>query len=120
MGKVFSLLFALACLSTSVVSARMMGAGLWFWVIMFIGVFVAVSQCMPNAPLMFRGAGAGLALLLSFVAIAAVLLGLLAATIGGSFSLGASEALLLFLFFLIAVFGVAVAINHKRKIKGSM
>jgi len=117
MSKLFSLLFALACLSTSIVSASIVGAGLWFWVIIFVGVFVAISQCMSNAPLMLKGAGAGLALLLSFISIAAILLGLLAGAIGGAFSLDASEALLLFLFFLIAVFGFIVAIRHKRKIK---
>lgn len=90
-----------------------MGTGVWFWIIITTGIFVVISQYFT----ILRGAGAGMALLLSIVSICAVLFGLVAATIGGSFRLDDKEALLLFLFFMISIFGLMLAISFKKSIK---
>ena len=64
---------------------------------------------------MLRDLGAVAATILGTVSVCAVVLTLLAATIGGSFELGGSEALLVFSFTMIAVFGFSLArINKKR------
>jgi hypothetical protein len=93
----------------------MMGAGLWFWVIISIGCITATCQFLPRC----RGVGAGLALLLSIISVCAILLGMLAATIGGSFNMDGSSALLLFLFFLVAVLGFVLASLYKKSIRSS-
>ena len=85
-----------------------MGASMWFWVIIATGIFVALSSFIP--PVNFLGAL--LALLLSVISICAVLFGLVAATIGGSFRLDGNEALLLF--GLIAISGIAVVVVNRR------
>ncbi len=92
-----------------------MGAGLWFWVIISTGCIVAISQFFPK----IRGAGSGLALILSFISIFAIIFGLVAATIGGSFKMDDSSALLLFLFFIVAVLGFVVASLYKKSIRSS-
>lgn len=112
MNRFVAVLFALACFATSAQSNSIMGAGTWFWLIIAIGAFVVLSQFVPK----LAGAGAGIALLLAIISICAVLLGLVAATIGGSFRLENAEALLLFLFVLIAVFGFTLAILHKKSL----
>lgn len=113
MNKLIAILFALTCFSTSALSSSMMGAGMWFWIIIGIGIFVAISQFYP----MLRGAGAGLAMLLAGISTLAILLGLLAATVGGSFKMDGSSAGLLFLFFIIAVLGLTLGVMHKRYVK---
>jgi hypothetical protein len=116
MNIVFAVVFAITCFATATVSNSIMGAGIWFWVIIATGAFVGVSQFIPS----LQGAGAGLAGLLAILSICAVLLGLLAATVGGSFRLNESEALLLFLFFIIAVLGLTLASMHKKSLKGDI
>jgi hypothetical protein len=113
LNKVIGIFFLLACIATSAVSNSIMGAGIWFWVIIFIGCFVAISQFYPK----LRGAGSGLALLLSIMSVCAILLGLLASTIGGSFRMDESSSLLLCLFFMIALYGFLLAILHKKYLK---
>lgn len=92
--------------------ANMLGIGMWFWIILIIGAFVAISQFI----LPLRGAGSGVALLLSGISLLAVLFGLLAATIGGSFRMDDNSALLLLLFFIISVLGTALAIMYKKTV----
>lgn len=112
MNKTIAILFAVSCFATSALSNSIMGPGMWFWIIIITGVFVALSQFFPK----IRVFGAGIAGLLGIVSIFAVLLGLVAATIGGSFKLDTDEALLLFSFFLIAVFGITlVRVNRKPR-----
>lgn len=113
MNKVIGILFAIRCFATSALSQSMMGAGMWFLVIIATGCLVAVSQFFPR----LKGPGSGLALLLGLISLCAILLGLLAATIGGSFNMDDSSALLLFLFFLIAVFGIILASMFKKPIR---
>jgi hypothetical protein len=113
MNKVIGILFALACFATSAQSNSMMGAGLWFWVIIATGFIVASSQFFPR----LKGPGSGLALLLGIISICAILFGMIAATIGGSFKMDDSSALLLFLFFIIVVLGFTLAIMYKRSIR---
>lgn len=113
MNKIIGIFFAIACIATSAVSNSMMGAGLWFWVIIATGLVVAVSQFFP----MLRGVGSGLALMLATLSVCAVLLGLLAATIGGSFNMDGSAAFLLFLFFVIAVLGFVLSSLYKRSMR---
>jgi hypothetical protein len=112
MNKLVAILFAFSCFLTAFTSGRMLGVGMWFWIIIATGVFVAVSQFLP----VFQNVGAFAAGLLGVISVLAVLLSLLAATIGGSFKLNRDESLLIFSFFLIAVFGfVLVRINKKSR-----
>jgi hypothetical protein len=113
MNKIIAILFALTCFATSALSNSIMGAGMWFWVIIVAGAFVAVSQFYP----LLRGAGAGLAMLLAAISFLAVLLGLLVATVGGSFKMDGSSAGLLVLFFISGVLGVTLGVIHKRYVK---
>lgn len=115
MQKIIAIVFALCCFSTAAVSSSLMGVGMWFWIIIGTGGFVAVSQYMPQ----LQDLGAGCAAILSVISVAAVMLGLVAATIGGSFRLQGQEALLLFLFFLIAVNGFTLLLLNKRRLKAS-
>ena len=110
MNKVVAILFAISCALTSFTSNSILGAGMWFWIILATGVLVAVSQFLP--PL--RGLGSIAALLLAVIAVCAVALTLLAATIGGSFNLDQREALLMFAFFLVAVFGFSLVMVIKK------
>ena len=83
---------------------------MWFWIITATGMFVAASQFLPA----LRGLGSVAAFLLAVISVLAVVLTLLAATIGGSFELDNREALLVFGFFMIAVSGFLLArINRK-------
>ena len=105
----------MACFATSAVSSSIMGAGMWFWLIIIVGSFVAVSQFYSK----LRGAGAGLALSLSMLSVCAVVLGVLAATIGGSFRMDESTSLLMFLFCIVAVLGVLLAVLHKDYLRSA-
>jgi hypothetical protein len=109
--KIISVLFALFCIATALLSKSIMGAGLWFWVILLAGLFVGISAYIQGLGMI----GAFIAGLLSLVSIAAVLLGLVAATIGGSFRLEGNEAMLLASFFCIALSGLILVMLCKRK-----
>lgn len=111
MNKIVAILFAIACFATSAVSGSILGVGMWFWIIIATGVFVAVSQFVP----MLRGLGSVAALLLGVISVCAVGLTLLVATTGGSFKLDNKEALLVFTFFMIAVLGFSLVGINKRK-----
>ena len=113
MNKLIGVLFAITCFATSALSNSIMGAGIWFWVIIASGLLVAVCQWFP----MLQSLAAGVALLLSTLSVLAVLLGLLASTIGGSFNIDDSSALLLFLFFVIAVLGFVVSSIYRRSVR---
>ena len=113
MNKAIGVFFALACLATSAQSNSMMGAGFWFWTIVVAGLIVATSQFFPQ----LKGPESGLALLLGIISICTTLFDMLAATIGGSFKMDDSSALLLFLFVIIAVLGFTLAIMYKRSIR---
>tara|TARA_B110000858_G_scaffold198436_1_gene264957 strand:- start:2909 stop:3271 length:363 start_codon:yes stop_codon:yes gene_type:complete len=115
MNKFVGILFAITCFATSALSSSIMGAGLWFWVIIASGLIVAVCQWFP----MLQSLAAGVALLLSTLSILAVLLGLLASTIGGSFNIDGSSALLLFLFFVIAVLGFVISSLYRRSMRSN-
>ncbi len=62
-------------------SNSLLGAGMWFWIILVSGLFVAVSAYIPELEML----GAFVARLLALGSIGAVLLGLVAVTAGGSF-----------------------------------
>ncbi len=113
MNKVFAILFTISCIATSTVSSHIMGIGIWFWVIIVIGMVVGISQFFK--PLIEMGTA--LAILLSVISACAILLGLVAATIGGSFRMDDSAALLLFLFFTIIMNGIALALVNNKKNK---
>lgn len=115
MNKFIGSLFAITCFATSALSSSMMGAGFWFWVIIASGFIVALCQFFPK----FRSVGSGVALLLSILSILAVLLGLVASTIGGSFKIDNSTAFLLFLFFVISVLGFVIISLEKRALRSS-
>ncbi|HAJ76008.1 MAG TPA: hypothetical protein DCM64_06090 [Gammaproteobacteria bacterium] len=116
MNKIIAVLFAISCFATSAVSNSILGVGMWFWIIIATGVFVTASQFLPA----LRELGGIVALILSIISVCAVVLTLLASTIGGSSGLGNSEALLVFTFTMIAVFGFSLArISNKiRKYSG--
>jgi hypothetical protein len=109
MQKVIAILFAFSCFTASFVSGNLLGVGIWFWILIAIGVVVAFSQFVPALQML----GSILALLLGIISILALLFGLLAATIGGAFELDARETLLFSSFFFIAVFGIAL--NRVKK-----
>lgn len=112
MNKAIAILFALTCFATSTLSSRMLGFGMWFYIIIAVGAFVAVSHFIP----VLVGVGSGLALLLACLSICAVALGLLAATIGGSFTMDTNSAMLLSLFLMIFVLGLSLAILYKKSL----
>ncbi|GJM13423.1 MAG: hypothetical protein DHS20C12_18260 [Pseudohongiella sp.] len=116
MNKIVGILFAISCLVTATVSSRMLGVGIWFWIILATGVFVAASQFLQ----LLRATGAAAASLLATISVLAVVLTLFAATIGGSFELDGSEGLLVFGFALIAVFGFSLARMNKLSNKRSI
>lgn len=112
MNKVVAILYAVSCFATSWISGSILGVGMWFWIIIASGVFVAITQFFPK----IRGLGAAMAGLIGIISVGAVLLVLLAATIGGSFKLDDDELLLLLSLFFIAVFGFTlVRINRYSK-----
>lgn len=104
-GAVSSILFALTGIAVAVLSGTMMGPGFWSMAIIGVSVLVALS---PYIPALLQLA-AGLAVFSAVLSFLAVALGLLAATTGGSFRLPADQGLLLFSFFLLAVFGLIFA-----------
>lgn len=110
MNKIIAILFALSCFAASAISSSILGIGIWFWIIITAGVFVGASQFVP----VLRNPGGRIASRLGIIAVLAVGLTLLAATTGGSFELGGSEALLVFAFFMIAVFGFSLARLNKN------
>ncbi len=111
MNKLVAILFALACFTTSFASGNILGVGMWFWIIIATGGFVAMSQFIPG----LEKPGSVLALLLSMISIFAILFGFLAATIGGSFELDSREALLFASFFLVAIFGIALNRTNRAR-----
>ena len=112
MRKTISILFALLCLGTAALSTNILGPGMWFWIIIVAGIFVGISQFFPG----LQSASSVIAGFLSVVSVCAVLLGLLAATVGGSFRLDDNEAFLLMSFALVAVSGLTlVALCRKTK-----
>ena len=62
-------------------SNSLLGAGMWFWIILVSGLFVAVSAYIPELEML----GTFVARLLALGSIGAVLLGLGAVTADGSF-----------------------------------
>jgi hypothetical protein len=112
MNRVVAILFAITCFSTSWISGSLLSVGMWFWVILVSGIVVAISQFFQTT----QELGSIVAALISVISIFAVLSGLLAATVGGSFKSDDDGLLLLFSFFLTAVFGFTlVRINRKVK-----
>ena len=113
MNKIIAVLFAGSCYACAAVSQSIMGVGQWFWVIIVLGSLVLISQFVAK----LKALGAVSATLLAIIAICAVVLGLVAATIGGSFRIDDKSALLLFLFFMIALLGFTLAYLHRKSLK---
>ncbi|MEE4380082.1 MAG: hypothetical protein V2J55_21555 [Candidatus Competibacteraceae bacterium] len=85
-------------------SAQILGPGMWGAIFLGAGVLVAASPYYPP----IRDIGRGVALVTGILALLAVALGLLAATIGGSFRLPNEQAMLLVAFSVIGIFGITV------------
>ena len=101
-----SMLFILCALATAWVSATMMETGFWSMLILAGAAFVALGLFAPVVqPLVRVFAG-----LCATIAVMAVLLGLLAATTGGSFRLPQDVAMLLFCMGGVFVFGLGVCL----------
>ena len=113
MNKTLSILFCLSCFATAYQSNALLGAGMWFYIIVITGSFVAVSQFIQS----LRAAGVALAMLLSVVSVLAVIFGYLASTIGGSSKTDTQAVLLLVFFGLIALFGFALVKAHRKEAK---
>tara|TARA_R110001583_G_scaffold22377_5_gene83983 strand:+ start:16810 stop:17169 length:360 start_codon:yes stop_codon:yes gene_type:complete len=113
MNKVIGIIFAIVCISASAFSSSILGIGMWFWIIIGIGMFVGFSQFFP----LLKRTGSGLAILSSVISLLTVLLGLLAATVGGSFNMDNQSAILLLLFFMIAILGGTLGIINKKPTK---
>ena len=103
-GSISSAIFGLACVATMWQSAQILGTGLWGWAFLAVGCFVAVGPYVAA----LRGPARAVALVFGILAFLAVALGLLAATIGGSFRLPDDQALLLVTFCVVGVFGIVV------------
>ncbi len=114
--RIALVVFVLSCFITPVLSYYVVGPGMWGKIIVLSGIFVGISQDYPAV----KVAGKLVALLLGIVSLFAVLFGLVAATIGGSFKLNANEALLLFMFFMIAssglIFSKTKKVNNDSKV----
>lgn len=102
-GTVSCSLFAIACVAAAALSAQILGPGMWGAIFLGAGVIVAISPYFPA----MRGPGRVVAVFAGVLAFLAAALGLLAATIGGSFRLPADQAFLLLAFGFIGVFGIA-------------
>jgi len=103
-GAISTIFFGLACIVTAGLSAQILGLGMWSAIFLVAGIIVAISPYFDPIRELTRVIGL-VAAILAFLAVA---LGLLAATIGGSFRLPADQALLLAAIGFIGVFGVAV------------
>ncbi|NKB97289.1 MAG: hypothetical protein GKR90_02145 [Pseudomonadales bacterium] len=101
-GSVTSAGFVISGLFAFILSADLLGTGLWGFAIVGVSTLVGIAPYLPIVLPIARG----LATLAAVLAIIAVVLGLLAATTGGSFKLPGDQGLLLFLLFLLAVFGI--------------
>ena len=110
MNKILGIFFTISCLATAAASNSLLGVGMWFWIILTTGFFVGASQFIPA----LSPFGAAAASLLSVLSVCAVVLTLLAATIGGSFELNGGETFLVFGFSMIAISGFLVARINKK------
>ena len=110
MHKTLAILFCLSCYATAYMSNSLLGAGMWFYIIVFTGSFVAASQFIQK----LRAAGVVFAVLLSVVSLLSVALGLVASTVGSSSKNDTETHLLLAFFALIAIFGFSLSRAHKR------
>ncbi len=104
-GSISAFLLAVTGVAVFAVSRDIMGTGFWGAAILGFSALVAASPYVPVLLLVARP----IAALASILSILAVLLGLLAATTGGSFRLPSDQSLLLALLFFLAVFGLIFA-----------
>ncbi|MEM7405623.1 MAG: hypothetical protein AAF458_10045 [Pseudomonadota bacterium] len=104
-GAISSALFAAAGLTFAVLSAELLGVGLFGLGAVFVSVLIAVS---PYVPVLLPFAKV-VAALVGVLAILCAVLALLAATIGGSFRLPGAQALLVLLLGVVAVLGFVFA-----------
>jgi len=100
-GTISSIIFALACIAAAYLSGRILGPGMWGWLMLGGGIFVAISPHL--GPL--REPGRVIATIAGILSTLAAVLTLLAATIGGSFKLPPDEAQLVTAFVIIAIAG---------------
>jgi hypothetical protein len=109
-GSISSANFALSCIAAAMVSGNILGPGMWGAIFLSAGLVVAAGPYYRP----IGGVARAIALVAATLALLAVALGLLAGTTGGSFRLPDDQAFLLFLLFVIGVFGIAV---HKTPAK---
>lgn len=109
-GTISSVVFAIACTGAAFLSARILGPGMWGWIMLGGGLFVAASAHIPILAVPGRTVG----MLAGVLGLLAVGLGLLAATIGGGFKLPGDQGLLLATIFVIAVSGILYSRSKPR------
>lgn len=102
-GLLSSAFFGISCIAAVGLGISIFGPGMWGWIFLALGIFVAASPYIPR----LQPAARGVALTAAVIALLGVVLGLLASTMGGSFRLPGEQAFLLFLMCLIGVFGIA-------------
>ena len=112
MAKLLSVLFAMCCLGVAFLSNNILGPGFWFWAISCAGLIVGVTAFIPTLAIL----GVVIAGLMSSIAVLAILLGLLAATVGGSFRLPEEQVILLALFGLAAFLGFILVIIQTKQL----
>ena len=112
LNKTLGVFFAISCFATSGLSGSMLGVGMWFWIIVATGFFVAISQFVP----ILRGIGTVAASVLGVIAILAALAALLVVMSFGGSGASNEDILLILGFVMIAVFGFSlVRINKDMK-----
>lgn len=103
MTYVGKLLFSIAAIATSVYSMSAFGPGMWSWIFVAVGLVVLISTFLPRLDRLARvlgqvsGALSGLALVLV----------LLAATVGGSFRMSESNVVFAFMLAGLTVLGLS-------------
>lgn len=112
MNKLLGVLFAIACFATAGLSGRMLGVGMWFWIIAGAGLVVAVSQFIPS----LRGFATLTASVLAVIAAVAASLALFALVALGGSGPSNEDVLLIFGFAMISVLGFSIVkVNRERR-----
>ncbi len=103
-GAISSALLALACFASAVLSAGILGPGMWAAMLVAAGLLFAASPYVPAV----QPAARTLSMLGGILALVAVGLVLLAATTGGSFRLPGDQAALLAVLGAGGILGIVV------------
>ena len=107
---IYKLLFVSAVAGACGYSMSILGAGMWAWLLLLVAGFVLVSVFVPSLDHMATILGK----ISGLLAVLALALLLLAATVGGSFRMSESNAIFAVLLVLVALFGLAAFFWENR------